>query len=84
MPQQFQAKVLQSPIHPVTQTKMISTAELQKLISSGAVKTVTRTNSLSQPTTTIHNSPNIRQTVIKEKPTTTIQNHQIQQQVGHN
>ena len=82
MPQQIQAKVLQSPVQPVAQTKMISAAELQKLISSGAVKTVTRTNSLSQPSTTIHSSPNVRQTAIQEKPSTTTQNQQIQQQVG--
>ena len=73
---------MQTSIQPASQTKMISAAELQKLISSGAVKTVTRTSVLSQPSTSIPSSSGIRQTLIQEKPNPPIQQHHAQQQVS--
>ena len=69
-------KIIQPSIQPATQTKMISAAELQKLISSGAVKTVTRTSNISQTPTTIPSPSIIRQASVQEKPQS-----QAQQQV---
>ena len=56
-----------------TQTKMISAADLQKLISSGAVKTVTRTSVIPQATASVSTPPTIRQAATNQQ--------QIQQQV---
>ena len=61
-------KIIQPSIQPATQTKMISAAELQKLISSGAVKTVTRTSNISQAPTTIPSPSMIRQASVQENP----------------
>ena len=56
-----------------TQTKMISAADLQKLISSGAVKTVTRTSVIPQATASVSTPPTIRQVATNQQ--------QVQQQV---
>jgi hypothetical protein len=76
--QNTQANVFQSSTQTSTHTKMISAAELQKLITSGAVKTVTRTSSVSQASTTVPTSPIIRQMSQQEKATV---QHQVQPQV---
>ena len=55
------------------QTKMISAADLQKLISSGAVKTVTRTSVIPQTTASVSTPPTIRQAATNQQ--------QAQQQV---
>ena len=56
-----------------SQTKMISAANLQKLISSGAVKTVTRTSVIPQTTASVSTPPTIRQAATNQQ--------QAQQQV---
>ena len=56
-----------------SQTKMISAADLQKLISSGAVKTVTRTSVIPQTTASVSTPPTIRQVATNQQ--------QAQQQV---
>ena len=76
--QNTQSNIFQSSTQTSTHTKMISAAELQKLITSGAVKTVTRTSSVPQPSTTVPTSPIIRQISQQEKATV---QHQVQQQV---
>ena len=59
-----------------SQTKMISAAELQKLISSGAVKTVTRTTGSSQSVT----SDSTTTQIVRQMP---VQERMVaQQQVG--
>ena len=50
-----------------SQTKMISAAELQKLISSGAVKTVTRTTGSSQSVTSDSTNQVVRQMPVQER-----------------
>ena len=55
------------------QTKMISAADLQKLISSGAVKTVTRTSIIPQATASVSTPSTIRQAATNQQ--------QAQQQV---
>ena len=52
---------------------MISAADLQKLISSGAVKTVTRTSVIPQTTASVSTPPTIRQAATNQQ--------QAQQQV---
>ena len=50
-----------------SQTKMISAADLQKLISSGAVKTVTRTSVIPQTTASVSTPPTIRQVATNQQ-----------------
>ena len=78
MKQQNQTNIFQSSTQPSTQTKMISAAELQKLISSGAVKTVTRASNVPQASTSVPSSQIIRQVATQEKAGV---QHQAQQQV---
>ena len=77
--QQPQGRIVQSSsAQPGTQTKMISAAELQKLISSGAVKTVTRTSATAHSASSDSTSPVVRQIPAQERIVT---QQPLQQQV---
>ena len=81
--QQSQSIIVQSSqAQPASQTKMISAAELQKLISSGAVKTVTRTSILPQTSTNTGTPSSVSQTIVQDRQNVTIQRPQPNQPVS--
>ena len=80
--QNQQGRIIQTSSGQIgSQTKMISAAELQKLISSGAVKTVTRTTGSSHPVTNVPTTQVVRQ-INTQQERILPQQQPVQQQVS--